>query len=166
MAEEDLLRTGDFSKTLFNLDSYVEQSKAEAKERLASKATFLDDLKRGMVPSSPLASMYDLNKNFATNAIGDPYIEPGKKESIEKLASKEKWMDEPQHGFKYSSPLKRCSTPGDAYANCSQKNIEVRESVKRKSKLLLLLLLLLMMMMMMMMTSQVSLTLNGSLRRR
>ena len=133
MAEEDLLRTGNFSKTLFNLDSYVEQSKVEAKERLASKATFLDDLKRGMVPSSPLASKYDLDKNFATNAIGDPYIEPGKKESIEKLASKEKWMDEPQHGFKYSSPMKRCSTPGDAYANCSQKNIKVRGNQSSQS---------------------------------
>jgi hypothetical protein len=67
---------------------------------------------------------YDMNKMFASNAVGAPYVEAGKAECIAKLASKEQWMDEAQHGFKYVSPIKRCSTPGDAYATCAGKNLE------------------------------------------
>ena len=66
-----------------------------------------------------------MNKNFASNAIGDHYVEQGKAACREKLASKELWVDEAHHGFKYASPQKRCSTPGDAYASVAQKNVEV-----------------------------------------
>jgi hypothetical protein len=47
---------------------------------------------------------------------------PGKREAAAKVASKEKWVDEAKHGFKYSSPTKKSSTPGDAYATVAQAN--------------------------------------------
>lgn len=74
---------------------------------------------------------FEMNKNFASNAIGDNYVEQGKAACREKLASKELWVDEAHHGFKYANPQKLCSTPGDAYASVAQKNIEVRKSSAR-----------------------------------
>lgn len=46
---------------------------------------------------------------------------PGKRECAAKLASKEKWVDERKIGFKYASPTKKSSTPGDSYATVAQK---------------------------------------------
>lgn len=61
----DALKTGDFSAPVFNLDEYVEMSKIEACERIASRERFLDDRKRGLVYSSPMKKgTYELNKNY------------------------------------------------------------------------------------------------------
>ena len=40
--DDDLLRTGDFGKSIHNLGEYVELDKLEARERLASKELRLD----------------------------------------------------------------------------------------------------------------------------
>lgn len=40
--DEDLLRTGDFSRSIHNLDEYVELDKLQAREHLASKELRLD----------------------------------------------------------------------------------------------------------------------------
>jgi hypothetical protein len=61
----DQLKTGDFSAPVFNLDEYVEMSKIEARQRIASRERFLDERKRGLVYTSPMKKgTYELNKNY------------------------------------------------------------------------------------------------------
>lgn len=51
--------------------------------------------------------------------------DPGKLRTAAKIAAKDTWLDSKKAGMIYSHPARKSSTPGDAYSNISQENIQV-----------------------------------------